>query len=329
MTKKVFVVTDPGLDPDDIVAAWLMASLHKLGLIEIVGTVANMDPSPLRAQLLKGVYTDLGVDIPVGIGSDCNCSHASRPYEFSYLGMSSNVLEGQRVWGNMIAEAEDKSITLVLISGLTDIAWAISTFPQIVQKVVKEVYIMGGASWVDGRMVADPTASNNKFDKTLDPQTVYDFFIDNGIPLKILTRFAAYAAGITPEFYEDVKDINPVGAHLHKIQQSALMHLWQFACSNPPEHRQNRQWYSQTFCGLPDLPISAEENPWPYVKKLALYDPLTVMWMQFPQVFNPSGRVINGVEHQIVGVSADTPGIPEPDVVIAKLKTFLKQDPWS
>lgn len=172
-------------------------------------------------------------------------------------------------------------------------------------------------------MIADATASNNKFDPTLDPQIVYGFFIDNGIPLRVLTRHAAYAASITPQFYNEISTVNLVWEHLRKIQSSAIYSLWQFANNNPPEHRQNRSWFCKTFCDRADIPISADESPWQYVKNLALYDPLTTMWMLYPDLFTPNCREINGVEHQIVGLSSDETGVIDKYALISKLKQYL------
>ena len=334
--KNLFVITDPGLDPDDLVNAWLLANLQKQGALRVSGMTANFSPSMQRARLLKGVLNGLGVDVPVACGTDCNSTHKVRDYEFDFALAN----EQEIVLINLLSEtlfyASDKSVTLQLISGLTDIAIAIESFPDLLMRKVKEVYIMGGATWendyMTGRggetfenwkLIADPTASNNRFDQTLNPQMVYDFFVNNQIPLRVLTRYAAYAAGVTPEFYDEVQSVNTLGKHLHTIQEASLKSLWQFANGNPPEHRQNRQWFSKTFCGMDDVPISADESPWQFLKKLSLYDPLTSVWMVRPELFNPSSHMINGVEHQIVGLSADETGVIDPDGAIAFLKQTL------
>lgn len=323
--KNVFVITDPGLDPDDIVNAWLLATAHKRGEINLLGTIANYSPSVMRARLLKGVFNSLGVDVPVRAGTNCNSEHTPRGYEFDFpLAEETDVKGLSGIFlKNVLIDSEDESITLLLISGLTDIAEAIHDYPELLKQKLKEVYVMGGANWENGKLIADPTASNNKFDKTLDSQVVYDFFVNNGIPLKVLTRFAAYAASVTPDFYENLNSINKVGNYLYKIQRKSIEGLWHTVNSNPPEHRLNREWFCKTFCKVDSLPIGSDESPWEYVKSLSLYDPLTSVFMLMPHLFHPSSQSINGVEHQIVGHSANLHGVVDKVLILEELKSYL------
>lgn len=324
--KNVFVVTDPGLDPDDIVCAWMLANAHKLGIINLVGAIANFSPALKRARLLKGVFNALECDIPVAKGTDCGCKHKSKSYEFDFPLASNKEIAKTALLLKRLDEAEDRSISLLLISGLTDIAVVIHYFPELLTKKLKEVYIMGGASWsAEGEMIVDPTASNNKFDTSIDAQSVYNFFVSNSIPLRVLTRYAAYSVPITTKFYEDLAGINIVGAHLNKIQRQVVRGFWEFANKNPVEHRQNRSWFCQTFCEVEDIPLKAKDDPWPYVRKTALYDPLTALWMIHPEFFSPSSMEINGVSHQIVGVSPSNSGIPDQKTVLNVIKGLLRE----
>ena len=323
---RVYTFTDPGLDPDDILSAWLMVRLQQRGLIQVLGMTANFAPPIMRGRLLKGALNILGArEIPVAIGSDCNSIHSIRDYEFDFPLASSGEILNSALFQTVLnmERLEDRSLTLVLISGLTDIAEAIEWTPNLLKRKLKEVYIMGGASWGEDSIIADPTASNNVFDKSLDPQQVYDFFVRNQIPLRILTRHAAYAAPITPEFYKSIQSLNPVGDYLHRIQEAAINSLWQHANSNPSDHRQNRAWFCRTFCDQEDLPISAQQNPWRFVKKLAIYDPLTTLWVVYPQLFDPSERIINGVRHQIVGLSPEQSGVPDAAKIMDALQDLL------
>jgi inosine-uridine nucleoside N-ribohydrolase len=180
--KNVLVITDPGLDPDDIVNAWLLATAHKRGEINLLGAIANYSPSIMRARLLKGVFDNLNVNVPVKMGTDCNSNHEPREYEFNFpLAQTSEVFDYEYVRGyehwiansflkGVLECSEDKSVTLQLISGLTDIAQAITYYPDILKRKLKEVYIMGGATFKEGRLIIDPTASNNKLIRHLIPR---------------------------------------------------------------------------------------------------------------------------------------------------------------
>lgn len=337
--KKLLVITDPGLDPDDLLNAWLLCELRQLGLVEVLGMVANYDPAICRAMLLKGALKSIGHgDIPVGYGTKCNAKHTPREYEFHpsfELASMMEIMSGYRLIEKVIGEAEPYSITLLLTSGLTDAYEFLACASDKEIGKIKDVYIMGGASYADGRIIADPTASNNKFDKTLDPQWVYDLITQRRIPLHVLSRHAAYACGITPQFYEQLAHLNPIASHLYRVQKEATYSLWQFANSNPPEHRQNREWFCKTFCGVEDIPLPAEENPWEYVKKLAIYDPLTTMWMAFPHMpqFQPElcvvydeqeGPLVSGVNCEILGLSAEQTGIKDGTSILTKMTKILR-----
>jgi hypothetical protein len=58
-SRLLFVITDPGLDPDDILNAWLLVKMQQQGLVKVVGAIANYAPSLLRARLLKGIFNSL------------------------------------------------------------------------------------------------------------------------------------------------------------------------------------------------------------------------------------------------------------------------------
>jgi inosine-uridine nucleoside N-ribohydrolase len=325
MTQKtVFVITDPGLYPDDILNAWLLVCMQQPGLLKVVGAIANYSPSLMRARLLKGIFNQLGVDVPVAQGTNCNSEHQPREYEFDFPLADESEIIKEDLLKTTLEKAENNSITLQLISGLTDIWNAIQNYPDLLHKKTKEVYIMGGASWTEQGLIVDPTASNNKFDKSLDPQRVYKFFVSECIPLNVLTRYAAYAASITPEFYLELRGVNLIGKHLESIQHAAINSLWNFACANPPEHRQNRQWFTKTFCDCEDIPIDDGESPWGYVKNLSIYDPLTSLWMVRPDLFKPSTKTIYNQTHSIVGLSPEENGIVDKVNTVNTIKNFFR-----
>lgn len=320
--KNILVITDPGLDPDDVVTAWMLARLHQEGGINLLGSIANFSPSTERALLLRGVYDSLGCDRYVGVGTNCNSTHSPKDYEFDFpFGEYSDLSDGFNLLYWLLDNQEDNSVTLLLISGLTDIYLAQQNFEPLLKQKLKEVYIMGGASWGATGVIADPTASNNKFDPTLNAQLAYDWFINNQIPLNVLTRNAAYATSVSPSFYDLLAEINEVGAYLKRIQSKAIMNPWNIARSGTND-RLTTQWFAKRFCDLSDLdPVI--EDPWPYVKKLSLYDPLTLVWMLYPDLFSPSFNAINGVEHSICGLSDNESGVECPDSVIEHINHWL------
>jgi hypothetical protein len=327
MVKKILTITDPGLDPDDALNAVLLAALHRERLIEIVGAVACMHPSYLRSRLLHSIYKREGVDVPIKVGSDfgsLNNNAVAKPYQFSLSDEPSFVPSSYCDYINWFKQAEYRSLTLQLISGLADIGNLIQNQPEQLSRAVGEIYIMGGVSWESDRMVVDPSASNNKFCEHIYPaQSIYDWFIDQGIPVRVLTRHAAYAVQIPKDFYSRID--SEVGRYLDKIQRAALQGFWDFFSSNDPAiTRQNRFSFAKNFCGMEDLPIQTGEDPWDYVKGFHAYDPLTTMYMTQPGFFRPNCKVIRGVPCEIVGLSAENNGIKYPEALLSSLEVLVQ-----
>ena len=320
--KNVIVVSDAGLDPDDVVAILCLAKAHKQGLINLLGFVGNLYPAHKRSALIKTVLVECGLEnIPVGIGTDCNQVRKVKPYEFAIDLVEYARLEkiGEDLIYSLLVDADHKSVSLLLISGLTDIARLMIKYPSLLVDKVKEIYVMGGARFSEDSLIIDNTASNNKFD--LDSAHIFHSeAIKLGMPLNILTRFAAYECFVDKKFYDQLATRHKVGAYLQNIQKSSITSLWEYANNQPTTERQNRQWFCNTFCGQDNIPIASTESPWEFIKGFSLYDPATVVWMLLPDYFQPLSLVIKDTKHSIVGVSAESNGVVNGHNIINKIE---------
>lgn len=328
--KNLITVDDIGLDTDDCLNARLRAKLILAGELEVTASIACMYPAYDRADLMTKVYNLEGVDVDVAVGSDFNEKKDPEHYEFDLP-----IEWGQEVsdWGSQVVSmrsiyrdlerANDKSITLQICAGLGDVWRMIVKSPYLVASRIKEVYIMGGASWEGDYMIADPTASNNKFSQNeIDCQHVYDWFIDHKIPVKVLSRHTAYAVDLPRDLYRSLD--GSVGEYLQRVYRGSMQKFWVYYNSNPIEHRQNRYAFARNFCGLDDLPIAADGDPWEYIKGVKAYDPLTTLYAVYPELFLPSKRTIRGVECEIVGLSKEETGMKDPIAVADKLMQLIK-----
>lgn len=108
-----------------------------------------------------------------------------------------------------------------------------------------------------------------------------------------------------------------IGQSLHDRQQPALNALWAEACAplgskergNLPD-RCNRQWFLQTFLAGND-PGEATDI-WPLAASsgtFQIYDALNVASVVKPEFFDPQIVPVNGVAHQVIGVSKMAHGI--------------------
>jgi len=233
MTQPVMVMSDDGKDLDDELAKVLMTSLERRDLVKCHGYIANLAPARMRAKLAKGTLDTLGMDAPVFIGSEMITPKES-PYEFEvpYLADEAKVNPGTRGvdgFANILRERgasaakEDGFITLVCLSGLTD-AWTLfHEYKDLFKETIGRVVIMGGVE-VDeessvkrdekGLMIPDK-AQNNAFDMEA-AQNLYRELQLEGIPLTVVTRFAAYAAKLPLTLYDEMAGTgHPVGLRMH------------------------------------------------------------------------------------------------------------------
>src|SRR6202000_1583699 len=98
----------------------------------------------------------LGVDVPVGIGTSCGVDAVTGLYEMDVPYLSeADLPDGQALIGEVLENAPDKSITLVLNSGLTDAHKFMFEHSKLFNRKIAHVAIMGGIQ-------------NNGYELTLD-----------------------------------------------------------------------------------------------------------------------------------------------------------------
>jgi hypothetical protein len=125
---RFVVVTDIGRDHDDEVAFLQLMGLHKLGIADIAAVVTNYgNPESVRqrAGLASGLIRDLGLkNVPVAAGSYAGRSVPAQDYEFraSYADGPISKKNGLDLMVETLRRAPPRSITLLLIAGMTDAA---------------------------------------------------------------------------------------------------------------------------------------------------------------------------------------------------------------
>ncbi|GAB5390001.1 MAG: type III secretion system effector XopQ [Alphaproteobacteria bacterium] len=349
---NLVIITDIGRDHDDEVALLVTRGLEKLGLVKLCGVVANFSRDDGRARLAKGALQAIGAGaVPVAVGANDNPHEPVRDYELSasYLAAPEEVEpDGQILLKRLFSDAQKsgETLDLVLISGMTDARDFIRDNVELSRQVIGHVNIMGGVESENGQPRPDShghlrpdSAYNNCIDKHLnaDPQAdpvgpsakdLYHLLQAQGIPTRIVTRFAAYATAVTPQFYDDLAaGGHPVASRIRQFQKSSLEHLWRDIQSGTMGPRLTPDWFCQTFCTQPHQALKALQDdpgasPWPHVGRLMLYDPVTVLAAVMPpragllapwvhKVAKDDGSG-DGIEHQVIGISDDTAGLDHP-----------------
>lgn len=343
--RDLFVIMDPGRDQDDEDVLVALNRFIRLEILNVMGVVANLAPSAQRARLAKGSLDILGQKtIPVGIGTSCQQKDDDGlDYQFavSYMAETDELKDGEELIYNTLKEARPKSIVLLLISGLTDAAAVLRKHHYLFNHAVRRVVIMGGVEVKDnqpvldeeGRLLPDLTAQNNAFDKEAAIY-LYRQLQDMQIPITTVTRHSAVAAKVPRSVYDEMADTgHPVGIRLLAAQKEAIEKLWRRACLDADDEnrhglpaRCDKDWFLNTFCAGKGKKRTAKDSIWDIVQTFNLYDPCTMV-ATIPNLrehfFAPYVAEVHGVEHLVIGVSADAHNVRDPEELADFMKGML------
>ncbi|MBY0404175.1 MAG: hypothetical protein K2X66_09770, partial [Cyanobacteria bacterium] len=116
---------------------------------------------------------------------------------------------------------------------------------------------------------------------------------------------------------------HPVGKRLKNYQASEMEEVWLKANLAPHDPRRegmagkfDKKWFLETYCEHPETlqHLSAKDAIWPHVKKICLFDPISVLACS-PSInghlFKPVLVETQGVTHQIIGLSKNQNGVQD------------------
>jgi hypothetical protein len=348
--SKILVVTDAGVDLDDELALIMIAALQRLGIVDLLAVTASMKPTIDRARLIRGTMTQLGYgtdlpDIPVGMGKSMIEQRNGEPCpnedNCPYLAPVESLHMGDEKFVEILMEAEPQSITLILQSGFADACYLAIAHSQLMISRVRDVVIMGGVM-VDeaGRVLLDKglmvpnDANNNTFNSSV-AQIFYTWCQQNGVPMVVTMRHAAYAAQVPFSLYDTMgRYPSPIGRCLQTRQYPSIRKLW-FRSNSPvgsddrgplPPNR-DRIWFVQVFCDGVDPQIGRDDDIVPHLGRFNLYDPLNVI-AAIPDLrqrfFNPTAVMVSGIRHQLIGLSRQNHGVADSSGLV-RLMTALAE----
>lgn len=196
----VLVTMDPGQDLDDEMLIVLLSALRRSANVRCVGVVATLAPAIMRAQLARGTLDELGMrEVPVAAGTDGGASGRTefegldylRPPRSAHLYSAPHCctsylylvkapplhrtsilhrcgLDGEQLMSEVLTAADERSLTIVVVSSLKDVAELLKREETLFVRKVKEVVIQGGVNPFDeaqpGALLEPDTAHNNEFD---------------------------------------------------------------------------------------------------------------------------------------------------------------------
>ncbi|KAI6707973.1 hypothetical protein JHW43_009499 [Diplocarpon mali] len=293
-TPRIVTITDLAKDYDDLMALMCLKELHRMGIVQLEGFVANLMPAKRRALFGRGALDSLGLsEIPIGVGSvgDPLRELDSYSHEFDntqrFVAPDDTPLEeGQKLLSDIFEKAaqEKKKLTVLTISSLMDAASFSQTRPDLLKHSVANVILQGGYRLVGEKLVPDPAAANNSFDMK-GADVFHEFMQENKTPSTAWTKVAANATPILSSLFEFLKDTgHPLGLYLRSVQTSQEVTFYNRCCSGEPfAPHMTQEWAVKnktTWFAAghePDEPVPLGEAMLPYFTKVIGYDALAVV----------------------------------------------------
>eukprot|EP00928_Gymnodinium_smaydae_P036670 TRINITY_DN255_c0_g6_i1.p1 TRINITY_DN255_c0_g6~~TRINITY_DN255_c0_g6_i1.p1 ORF type:complete len:812 (+),score=134.33 TRINITY_DN255_c0_g6_i1:65-2437(+) len=354
-TTKMILVTDPGQDLDDEMTFIMLRHLYELNLVRVEGIVTTLTPAFDRARLTRGTLDVLGLfGVPIGVGSDGGDAAGkhkadtfvewARPYMVPRFSAASDAFSpGQALLHELYAKAAPRSLTLVVIAAMKDPALFLRDAERLFQEKTAEVVIMGGVeAWdeSDGKepvLLRPDTANNNTFCME-SAKFFYRRCQELGIPIVVVSRWAAYAAKVPRTCYDELASTGSwIGCRLRNAQRASIENLWSRAASPAgSEARQHlpdrcdKSWFLKTFCaGADGSSRSASDTIWDLIVGFMQYDAVATV-AAIPSLrqrfFSPvSVKGLNNTVHSVIGRSEQVHNIKNVDSLAEFLKTGFKK----
>ena len=303
---RIVVITDLAKDYDDLAAMVVLKELHRLGVVELIGFIANLMPANKRAQFGRGALDSLGLhNIPIAAGTagfpttdgEKHKKHDELPYEFDCDFMASDERVRRQCRGTSEELLRDlckkavesrKKLTLLLISSLEDIYTFSENEPELLKEAVSNIILQGGYTISkDGKLEPDKSANNNRYD--LDAAKKFHTFMDkNHIPSTVYTKVAAFASPLTSALFAEMAETkHPLGVHLRHVQVQQDLSFYKKASEKDPADRfapfMDREWFLKNKTGWYEAAHTEEEalpdedDVIPWLTKVIVYDALAAV----------------------------------------------------
>jgi hypothetical protein len=261
-------------------------------------------------------------DIPVGIGSSGGVSEdiEVEVYDADYSRASPSIYEsGMELVYKALESVPPKSVQLLCLASLTDVATLIREQEELFTSKVKEVIFMGGVVSLESEMLTPDSAYNNNCDIS-SARFVYKRCQELRIPTATLSRWAAYGCPIPPKLLDELsKTEHMVSVNVRGVSKLGIDQLWNKVTLHPSDPRREMlparcdvNWFCRVFMSKKEVNREWPSSVWSLVTKLNMYDPLAVL-LCVPAYrtshFTWQTKVVNGTSHIVVGTSELDTGI--------------------
>jgi hypothetical protein len=270
---RYIFICDPGIpgcgDPDDLKCLILAARAHRTGRAVLEGVIALNDAEGGwgRAALARALLKHLGCDeVPVAVGDTGEFPAPDAEHVSGYLPAVaiSELHDGHNLLRRLVNDSAPRSITLVAIAPMMDLAILVRRRPDLCLHAFREVCVQGGivrdasGAWQPDR--SGNMASDEAHDAA---HVVYSFCLENSVRLTVYQRDAvpllpmSLAKGLALDHPDDPIMRLLVDSQVRTPRRAPPSHLASCAAlvtshQHSPSCRprtNGRRWGSSSECG--------------------------------------------------------------------------------
>lgn len=267
MKQNIIMITDPNKDTDDLTALIMLSNLQKDKKVNIAGVVTTHGDDQttfLRAMYSCGVFNLLNnsTSICAGVGLNLQNEIMQKSSNKFYFNGKSEEVMSYAVKDNIctdsliylkdiFSKAKNKSLDLLIVAQLTDIAKFIKFEPKLFIKKIKTITIMGGFNTTKEEYLTPDNSTNNTNDLE-SAKFVYDFLKAEKLTTHFINRYGVMEMPVGWTYFEKLKATNTLlGKHIYEIQKIAFTNLLVGLLGGESLKRQTPEWFFETFTDIP------------------------------------------------------------------------------
>lgn len=242
--KRAFII-DTDVGSDDQVAMLYLLKRPEIDVKAItIATTGEAHCQPAMQNVMRILQLTHQTNVPIACGREQPLSGKHRFPDWlrtkadvtvSKIKIPSHTLTATTLFIKKLQTAAPKSVDVLTIGPLTNIAEALLKKPEIKNKI-RMIYIMGGAINVKGNI--------SDVDKTLDNQRAeWNIFIDpkaadvvlrSGIPITLIPLDITNQVPVNYDFYQQLKAHQQFGSVkfvyeiYHRIESQIISHHWYY-----------------------------------------------------------------------------------------------------
>lgn len=315
--QEVVIVSDPNADVDDLLSYAAAAALGDEKAIKPAGVIATGGDNLTRvrrAMFAKGAFISLGYPfLTVASGSDyprdeagADGFFAESPESMALVQKGTAILRNpQQLLQNILARAEEKSVTLVINAQMNDAATYLQNAGEGNLKKIDRVIVMCGMLpelSEEGTALPDP-ASYNVACCPQGAANLFEVAQKHNLRMILVPKEAVYQVQVGRDFYDRIDKLkSPAAKAASAGVRCFLKKLWDDVRSGQYLHF-DVQRFMRVFMGDDFLATGGAISPdddfekiWPQIKYFNLYDVLSVV-VAAEKVFQRYGRFARKCEN--------------------------------